>query len=252
MSLNAIVFRNNGQEFGFDFDGCWGNSPTAVGKAIVNALLEGREESEFPYRNSVTVQYLVEMLRYTGRTGEFYDDLEGGDHDFDGNTPTPGAYWAEVRDLRARARAAAFQARDIRDSEVAGHLAESFAAIAAEFDEAANQHDRSKLGLRPLRGTLTMPKAKCWNSKIGTDAIWWDPQARVFKFGGYFTSPSLLGRMIAIALLRGEEWVTVGEFRLTVSYLVQMCREVGKHGEFVDFTDDDFDPNVAPDMGADR
>lgn len=244
MSFNAIALRNDFGQFGFQFDGYGPISPTAVGKAIVNSLLQGSEMTDL----DVTVGYLVEMLRYTGKAGEFYDGLEGGDHEFDSNTPTPGAYWAEVRDLRARAKAAAYDAWDIRDSEVARHLAPHFAAVAEDLRSAADQYDRSKLGLRPFRKALTVPTAKCWDRKVGADAIWWNGQ--VFKFGGYYVSPTVLARMIATSLLRGEEWVRVGEIDVTVGYLVQMCREVGKHGVFKDYMDDEFDPNVAPDMGA--
>jgi hypothetical protein len=251
MSLNAIaLFRHDGG-LSFHFDGCGPFSPTAVGKAIVNALLQGTELADIGWRprETVTVGYLVDMLRHTGKTGEFYDDLEGGDHDFDRNTPTPGAYWAEVKDMRARAKAAAFEAWDIRDSELLGYLSDTYADIAREMTEAADAHDTSKLGLRPLHATLTVPSAKLWDRKVGADAIWWDGQ--VFKFGGFYVSPTVLARMIANTLLRGEEWVTVGEIDVTVNYLVQMCREVGKHGEFADFTDEEFDANVAPDMGSD-
>jgi hypothetical protein len=251
MSLNAIaLFRHSGG-LEFHFDGCGPFTPTDIGKRIVNALLQGTEVADHGWRprESVTVGYLVDMLRYTGKAGEFYDDLEGGDHDFDRNTPTPGVYWDEVRDMRARAKAAAFEATDIRDSEALGFLSATYEDIAREMTDAANRYDASKLGLRPFAGSLTVPTAKLWDRKVGADAIWWDGQ--VFKFGGFYVSPTILARMIANTLLRGEEWVTVGDIDVTVNYLVQMCREVGKHGEFVDFTDEEFDPNVAPDMGAD-
>lgn len=260
MSLNAIaLFRSSGGPE-FYFDGCGPFSPSAVGKAIVNALLQGSELAEIGWRESetVTVNYLVQMLRHSGRKGEFYDGLEGGDHDFDRNTPTPGDCWAEVQDLRARYRAALADARHMAGSEVLADLAPALALVARDFSEEAELVERGALGYgidderapKPLRDALTVPSARLWNRRIGADAIWWDGQ--VFKFGGYFVSPTLLGRMIAITLLRGEEWVRVGDIDVTVSYLVQMCREVGKHGEFTDLTDDEFDPNVAPDMSPDE
>lgn len=247
MSLNANVFLNG--RFYCD-ELSIGSSPSEIGKSIVSALLQGTEvPPEIGW--GVSVNYLLGMLRYVGKTGDFYDCLDDTtDHAFDPNVATPGGEWGEVRDLRARARAADYEAHDIRDSEVAWHLSGNYAAIAEELREAADAMDKSKLGLRPLRGGLTVPQAKLWNRRIGSDAIWWDAQARVFRFGGYFAGANLLGRIIVNTLLRGEEWAQVGDFRLTVNYLVQMCREVGKHGEFCDYNDDEFDPNVAPNMAA--
>lgn len=247
MSLNAIALSRFSGGLNFYFDDYGPFTPTDLGKAIVTTLLAGNETPRLAWRDGVTVNYLVNMLRYVGKTGEYYDGLEGEDHDFDHNTPTPGSYWGELRDLRARARAIAADAEEFRYSTVLGSLAGSFDALAEEMQAAADARDPSKLGLTPLRATLTVPKAKCWSRKVGTNAVWWDGQ--VFKFGGYFVSQTVLGRMIVNSLLRGDEWVRVGEMDVTVNYLVQMCREVGKHGKFVDFTDDgDFDPNVAPSM----
>jgi hypothetical protein len=250
MSLNAIaLFRQSGG-LEFNFDGAGPFTPSMLGKRIVSALLQGSELASVGWRESETptVTYLVQMLRHTGKTGEFYDDLEGGDHDFDRNTPTPGAYWGEVQDFRARARAALVDADLFRDDEPS--LSASMEALAEEFLDAADAKDYSKLGLAPLVDSITVPSAKLWDRKVGADAIWWDGQ--VFKFGGFYVSPTLLGRMIAATLLRGEEWVKVGDIDVTVNYLVQMCREVGKHGRFSDFTDEAFDPNVAPDMTDDE
>jgi hypothetical protein len=246
MSLNAIALSRHCGGLNFYFDDYGPFTPTDIGKAIVTSLLEGNETPRLAWRDGVTVNYLVGMLRYVGKTGEFYDGLEGGDHDFDRNTPTPGAYYGELAELRFRARAIEAQAADFDGSQVAGFLGDSFRAVADDMRQAADAEDPSKAGLRPLRQFITVPTAKCWNRKVGTDAVWWDGQ--VFKFGGYFVSPTVLGRMIASTLLRGEEWVRVGEMDVTVNYLVQMCREVGKHGQFHDFTDEEFDPNVAPDM----
>lgn len=249
MSMNAILFS----EGSFYCDG-WGNgaSPTALGKDIVRTLLQGSEIPEFGWgKGTVTVNYLVNALRYVGRSGQFYDVLDNtSDHDFDPNTPTPGGDWGEVHALRVQAREAEYEARDIRDSEVARHLSPMYAELALELREAADALDPSKQGIRPLRNGLTVPQAKLWDRRVGSNAIWWDGQ--VFKFGGFYVSPSILGRMIVTTLLRGEEWVQVGDINVTVNYLVQMAREVGKHGEFVDYTDEaDWDPNVAPDMTPD-
>lgn len=247
MSMNAIAYM--GGRF-YNDELSFGSSPSEIGRDIVRALLQGSETpTEFSGgKGTITVNYLLGMLRYTARTGKFYDCLDDTcDHNFDPNTPTPGGEWAEVQELRRQAKELEFEARDIRDSEIARHLSGQFAAMAAECRYAADLQDGSKLGLRPLRAGLTVPTAKCWNSKVGTDAIWFDGQ--VFKFGGFYASPTIVGRMIVTSLLRGEEWVRVGEMDVTVNYLVQMCREVGKHGKFVDYLEDDFDANVAPDMG---
>jgi hypothetical protein len=229
--------------------------PNQVGRLIVESLLQGTEQTSFGGGGIATVNYLVGMLRHVGRGGtDFFDaydwTIRSHDHDFDPNVPTPGTNWGEIQELRARARVIAYESRDIRDSSALWSLSPAFAAIAQDMRDTADQLDVTKHGLRPLRDAITVPSAKCWNRQIGTNAIWWDGQ--VFKFGGYSVSPAVVGRMIAATLLRGEEWVLVGEQSVTVNYLVQMCREVGKHGEFADYTDEsDFDPNVAPDMSPD-
>lgn len=246
MSFNANAYIN-GRFYSDELS--YGDSPSDIGKAIVKALLNGSEVPDINW--GVTVNYLLGMFRYTGKTGEFYDVLDDTtDHNYDPNVATPGGDWGEVRHLRALARHAAFESRDVRDSAVLRELSPRYAALAAEYTEAADAMDKSKLGLRPLRAGLTVPKAKLWNKRIGSDAIWWDDKANVFRFGGYYVGVNLLGRIIVTTLLRGEEWARVGDFDVTVNYLVQMCREVGKHGEFFDYNDDEFDGNEAPDMAA--
>ncbi len=243
----GIIALNNGQFLCGRF--CY--SQGDIGNLIVNSLLDGSEDAPFGF-GSVKVNYLVGMLRYAGKTGEFFDAFDhligSHDHEFDPNTPTPGTQWDLVRQLRTAATEASFLSRDVRDSERYWADSEGYAQVAVQMQSAANHIDRSKLGLSPLRGGLTMPVAKCWDAKVGTHAIWWDGQ--VFKFGGYYASRTLVGRMITNALLRRQEKVLVGEIEVTVSYLVQMCREVGRHGKFADFLDDDNTAlNIAPDMG---
>jgi len=249
----GIIALNNGQFLCGRF--CY--SQGDIGKLIVNSLLGGTEDAAFGF-GSVKVSYLVGMLRYAGKTGEFfdaYDHLIGShDHDFDPNMPTPGARWSEVQDLRAAAKEADFQSREIGDINLDWLFDRSvYSAGCAELANilraAADSIDSSKLGLSPLRKGLTMPTAKCWDKKVGTNAIWWNGE--VFKFGGFYVSRTTVGRMIVNALLRREEKVLVGEIEVTVSYLVQMCREVGRHGKFAHFLDDgESTLNVAPDMGA--
>ncbi len=54
---------------------------------------------------SVSVNYLTKMLQFRGKNGWFLDYLFNcSDHNFDGNTPTPGANWGEGRELLKEAR----------------------------------------------------------------------------------------------------------------------------------------------------
>lgn len=54
---------------------------------------------------SVSVNYLDKMLRFRAKNRWFLDYLFNcGDHQFDANTPTPGANWGEGRRLLKEAR----------------------------------------------------------------------------------------------------------------------------------------------------
>jgi hypothetical protein len=96
-----------------------------VAKALSNGVTTIRFDNV-----TVTVNYLVEMLRFTGKNGWFYDCLSTTeDHAFDNNAPTPGAAWNEARELAAEARQQEDYARKARfvhlDDEA--NTAESFA-----------------------------------------------------------------------------------------------------------------------------
>ena len=222
MSANATWFEQRDGRFHHD-DVSWGIAPSEIGVIIARCLMAGREvptrsdrwgethkmrslprthspmDTTWVHEGTYTVNFLVEMLRYTGRNGRFFNVLDDTmDRNFDPNVPTPTEYPGR------------------------------------------------KTTPKPLAGHYTLPRIKCWNSKVGADAIWWVPEAKVFKFGGYQASPSYIGRLIALTLMRGDEWVNVGDFRLTVNYLVQMLRRTGKSGEFAHYADDLFDANVSP------
>lgn len=75
-----------------------------LGEVVATALMNGTNLVQFD-TVSVTVNYLVEMLRIVGKEGKFYDCLSTThDHAFNNNTPTPGPAWMEARLLLAEAR----------------------------------------------------------------------------------------------------------------------------------------------------
>lgn len=126
MSLNAIHF--DAERMDFNFDGQYRYTGTyqtrgktlfvaepeqrtegkpltvdAVGSVIARALLNNCSVVQFE-RCQVTVNYLVQMVRFVGKYGWFYDCLDNtADHDFDANVPTPGGYVGEARELEAEA-----------------------------------------------------------------------------------------------------------------------------------------------------
>lgn len=78
MSLDAIQWQpENG---GFSFDGLL-LTPEEVGALIARTLMSGNEtvkSPEAPWRDfmcGIKANYLVEMLRVAGKTGEFCEDL---------------------------------------------------------------------------------------------------------------------------------------------------------------------------------
>ena len=248
MSANAIFYDKT--EGRFHFDSGYSLSPTQVGRKIVTALLNGTEDTAISvdkWGRAITVNYLLQMLRHTGQTGRFFDCLDRtADHDFDPNSPTPGGVWGYAARLRAEARTMDAMAEELdclySVSRAQAQLANELRREAALFNDTRTY---------PLVNAMTLPQADLWDSRVGADAIWFAPESNTFKFGGYKIGASKLARLIAFSLLKGEEWVVVGEIEVTVNYLVQMAREVGRNGEFVDLTDEEFDPNVAPDMSVD-
>lgn len=123
MSANAITFENKSNSYSFDgqrqFDGqvtfrdgmaCVSSSEvdkgialtdSTIGQIIGEALVFG-EYVQFD-TCCVTVNYLVEMLRFNAKNGGFCDFLDNTpDHRFDNNRPTPGGYVGEIRKLRAQ------------------------------------------------------------------------------------------------------------------------------------------------------
>lgn len=238
MGIRAIYFAD-GQ---FCNESSWGVGPSVLGKDIVTTLMDGCETTDF----GVKANYLVEMLRIVGRTGEFYDrtDWRSGDHEFDDNQPTLGDNWAQGRRFRRDARRLQHLAEDIRDSEVAWHVSPRLFEAADELREAAKLYDTTGPNVKPFRFGVTVPLVKRSDFRVGDEAIWFDSKANVFNFGGYQVGLAKLGRLIAATLMRGEEKVSVGEFDVTVNYLVQMCRLCGRYGRFVDYNDDLFDGNT--------
>jgi hypothetical protein len=243
MGVRAIFYRD-GQ---FCNESSWGVGSSALGKDIVLSLLAGTEVTAF----GVTANYAVEMMRIVGRTGKFHDSVDWAtdDHDFDMNTPTPGAHWGKVRALRSAARRVEFFANDVRDSGVFHVLSAPLFAVAGWLRDTAALNDETRSAEKPLRAGVQLPKVKCGNRAVGAEAIWFDDQTGVFNFGCVQLGVNKLGRLIAAALMRGDEKVQVGDFVVTVNYLVEMCRLCGRFGRFVHYNDDLFDGNVPPANG---
>lgn len=248
MSANYRWFDNRDGSF---HSNSWGNStsPSALGQDIAETLMRNQEETLSGY----LVNYAVGMLRITGRTGRFFDLLDvTGDHRFDANTPTPGAHWSEVRELRDDAMELRSFARDLAAADLgrvslaaADSLEEEAGALEARAD--LLDDERITTCCPPLAHQYTLPTVRCADERRGAEAIWWDAQADVFSFGGFNVHPRRLGRIIALSLMQGREWVTIGGITVTVNYLVQMLRQTGKAGRFVDFLFDTpegrFNPN---------
>jgi hypothetical protein len=237
MSWNAIEFdRHDGR---FYNDGGKGFGPAELGADVAYTLLEGSEDTSL----GVTVNYVITMLRITGATGDFFDTKANhDDHRFDPNTPTIGKF-GERRKLRLAMRSLDEISRTLSGvSEDLSLKAFNLGNLCEdEADKLDPLTDRSR---KPLAGRFTLPTVSVRDDRVGSDAIWYESLTDTFRFGMYEASPKQIGRLIALSLLCGEEWVTVGSFELTVQYLVEMLRLTGKHGRFVDFNDDLFDANV--------
>lgn len=78
-------------------------TPKVIGQIVATALIEGTTKIQF---DSVTlsVNYLTQMLGFTGKHGWFTDVLSTTeDHAFDPNHPTPGYFVGEARRLQGEA-----------------------------------------------------------------------------------------------------------------------------------------------------
>jgi hypothetical protein len=244
MSANATWFERSDSRFHHDNVG-FGLGAAEIGISIAKALMNRKERAAW----FLSVNYLTEMLRYTGRNGRFFDVLDDTlDHRYSDNHPTPGVYWGRAQELRAQADKLDASADNFPVcSEGCGDcrdLSEALRVHADHLYDCADSLQREGEVDSPLRGLFSLPTVKCWDRRVGADAIWYAPEERVFKFGGYRATPKVLGRLVALTLMRGDEWLTIGGFQLTVNYVLEMLRQTGKKGEFVDFTDDLFDPNT--------
>lgn len=255
MSLEARLFGNWDGRF-HDDELSGGYGPAEYGEALARALMSGRESFVMPDRTHMSVNYCLQMMRITGRTGKFRDELQ--DNEWDNNVPTlEGA--EGVRLMRAAARSL----RDWAErspaglSSVADAVADqSRAAADLLFAEAARlDRTRPAPGVHaPLASHYTLPRVRVRNSRIGSEAIWYAPERGTFQFGAYEVSTKKLGRILALTLMKGSEWIVIGDeateaqcgyvWEVTVNYVVEMMRDVGLYGSFVDLDDDDFDPNV--------
>jgi hypothetical protein len=237
MSANWITFER-GQ---FSHCGGDGMSWSALGKDIVTSLLRRRYYTEF----GTTPELALDVLRHVGRTGRLSWNLDG---DY-----TPFAWELdEARALREEAAKLEEQADTLRDSGAVNGIIHSELGskrVCDALDYSAHQirvaagrmlADSANGG--PLAHTVTLPRVRCANPRYGDDAIWWDGRAGVFNFGGCQVGPTKLGRLIALSLAKGEEWVTIGGFTVTVNFLFEMARVTGQRGQFGEIADDGLNP----------
>jgi hypothetical protein len=112
MSRKAIAYDSVRQNWLFPYEDL---RTEQIGRRIACALSRGEEAVQFEDL-TVSVNYLVEMLRFKGRYGWFYDaiDLGVGDHEFDPNRITPSSHWQEVQELRRKKRELTAQVRVAR------------------------------------------------------------------------------------------------------------------------------------------
>jgi hypothetical protein len=145
MSANAIWFEENEERFFFD------GIPVRkekIGRVISESLMSGNEYVELG-GVTVTVNYLTEMLRWTGKFGWFYDITDNtSDHRFDTNQITPGHNWGEYQEYLELARTAERKANDKRRST----------RTAAELRQSATEYrDQATEIFGLYRNTRRMP-----------------------------------------------------------------------------------------------
>lgn len=76
---------------------------SALGKIVAKALIGGAAKIQFD-TVTVSVNYIVQMLGFTGKNGWFTDLLSSTtDHAFDANHPTPGYFVGQARELQSQA-----------------------------------------------------------------------------------------------------------------------------------------------------
>lgn len=242
MSVSARLFWQDGR-FHDDELHC-GIGPSDLGAQCAVALMSGRELTSSGY----LVNYAIEMMRMTGRTGRFYDYIQDTeDHAFDENVPTPHGI-GEARKCKAVARqyrqTVAFVASTLPGLIGTRGLilhAEELEQYASELTASARRCEVR----RPLAHRYSLPKIRRSRRVGAEDMIEYLRRAGVFSFNGYDASPKQLGRLIAITLMRGDNEVTVGGITVTVNFVVQMLRDTGRYGMFTEDTwDDRFDGNV--------
>jgi hypothetical protein len=101
----AITFRDGVAVVSDPENGCGVDLTPAVIGQIIGESLMSTETIQFD-TCSVSVNYLVEMLRIARKRGRFYDCLSNTeDHRFDGNHPTPGGNYGALKAARAEVRA---------------------------------------------------------------------------------------------------------------------------------------------------
>jgi type III secretory pathway component EscS len=112
-----------------------------IGQVVATALMEGATKIQFQ-TVALSVNYLVQMLGFTGKHGWFTDVLSSTqDHAFDPNHPTPGFFIGEARKLQDEAA----------ELEKYARLARS----AYRFDEASESEARATELRATVRRLLT-------------------------------------------------------------------------------------------------
>lgn len=242
MSVSARLFWSDGRFHDDELGG--GIGPADLGIEVAVSLMKCRELTPSGY----LVNYAVEMMRMTGRSGRFYDYIQDTrDHAYDDNVPTPHGI-GEARQHRAVARLYRRAAEAGRTTPMLFAAAENTLAFAQQLEQYAaslTRRDRTSSVRNPLKHRYTLPEIKRSRRVDAQDMIEFLPRAGVFCFNGYDASPKQLGRLIAITLMRGDDEVTIGGITVTVNFVVQMLRDTGRYGIFTEDTwDDRFDGNV--------
>lgn len=160
MSIKAIHYDEKMQDWQFPYDVF---TTEQIGAKIANSLHQGEELVEVGGGVKVTVNYLLEMLRFRSKYGWFYDAtdicLSGQDHDFDPNHITPTARWGEVQGLKAAIRRVQREEREYLDQErIARSLGQDNAADQIKQDAGEMRKQIAALRLQ-VHELLSPPSA---------------------------------------------------------------------------------------------
>lgn len=217
-------------------DDLLGFTPTEVGALIVDTLLEDRPKTIYGH----TPLQMVDSLRFAGRTvGLMFVQVGPMDRVMQLREAVPK--------LEKVAYCIGGDGEGLRYNHLTDDLLTTARNLRREVARATVE------GAQPcLKRQLSMrlPQLKCCGPTTAVKSIWWDEVNRSWNFGWNRIGTNKMARLIAITLMRGEEWVYIGNIRVTVDYLYDMVRITGSFGGFVDNVDANFDPYAPPAVPA--